>query len=136
MINDDGELVNLDGKKLKVSTPPKRYKAGFLKELHHGCIAFRSMNTSYEEIMSDMGGEDGLSHVQVCLVERFVFLEFTLRQIELQIAKDPRKSEAKIGGWIQGLNTLIGLARTIGLHRKAKQIQSLQSYVKKGKKLK
>ena len=80
-----------------------------------------------------MGGVDSLSHTQVALAERFVFLEYILRKLETQIALSPKKSAGMLSRWIQGLNSLTGLAKTIGLERRARKVESLETYVK-GKK--
>ena len=108
---------------------PAKYKAGFLKEFDRRTETFQSLNSSYQEVMSDMGGPENLSHVQVCLAERFIFLEFVLRRLERRIANNPKKSEALLGRWIQGLNSISGLAKTIGLERRAKKIFSLEKYI-------
>jgi hypothetical protein len=116
---------------LKTKKLPAKYKPGFLREFDRRTKLYPILNEAYQEVMSDMGGEESLSHVQICLAERFVFLEFVLRGIELKIAQYPKKSHVLIGRWIQGLNSLSGLAKTIGLKRKARQITDLATYVKK-----
>lgn len=111
-------------------TLPAKYEAGFLKDFDRRTELFQLLNGSYQDVITDLGGVDGLSHVQVCLAERFVFLEFVLRRIEARIATEPKKAAKFIGRWIQALNSIVGLAKTIGLERRAKTITSLQTYVK------
>ena len=119
-----------DYKNTKPMKLPAKYKAGFLREFDKRSAVFALLNNSYQEVMDDMGGQDSLSHVQVCMAEKFVFLEFVLQNIEKRIAEKPKKSSVLIGKWIQGLNSLQGLGKTIGLKRQSKKIESLQSYVK------
>ncbi len=113
--------------------PPKKYETNFLQKLDRRTASYQILNDGFNEVVSDMGGLDGLSHVQKSLAERYIFLEFVLRNVEKQMARNPKKSEELLSRWIQGLNSLTGLARTIGLHRKAKKIDSLQSYVRSKK---
>ena len=110
-------------------TLPAKYEAGFLKDFDRRTEVYQLLNGAYNEVVSDMGGIEGLSHAQICLAERFVFLEFVLRGLEQRIAKNPKKSEVILSRWIQALNSLTGLAKTIGLQRRAKKIPSLQRYV-------
>jgi hypothetical protein len=110
--------------------PPKRFEAGFLAKLDRRTEVFQLLKAAHDEIMADCGGAENLSHVQLCLAERFTFLEFVLRGLERQIAEPPKKSEAVLSKWIQALNSLVGLAKTIGLERRAKKIANLQTYIK------
>ena len=114
---------------------PKKYQANFLAKMDKRTEVYQVLNNSFQEIMSDLGGKDNLSHVQVSLCERFCFLEFVLMSIEKQITECKRKqAQALIGRWVQGINSLSGLAKIIGLERRAKKVESLQSYVQKKKK--
>ena len=109
-------------------TLPTKYEAGFLRDFDRRTEVYQLLNTAYQEVISDMGGQEGLSHVQVCLAERFVFLEFVLRGIEQKIAANPKKSSTLLGRWIQAINSLSGLAKTVGLERRAKKV-NLKSYI-------
>ena len=114
----------------KADTLPAKYTAGFLAELDGRTKVFELLREAHSEILQDLGGENNLSHVQRCLVERFVFLEMVLRNIEAKIATNPKESAEMLSRWIQGLNSLSGLAKTIGLSRKGKKIASLQTYIR------
>ena len=71
---------------------------------------------------TDLGGEDALTHVKAALVERFVFLEAVLQKLEADIATAANGNPADLlGKWIQGVNSLQGLAQRIGLARTARQ---------------
>ncbi|MBA4411588.1 MAG: hypothetical protein C0397_19495 [Odoribacter sp.] len=120
-------------KPVKFQKPPKRYEQNFLARLDGRTENYKTLVSAYNNVMSDLGGEDNLSHVQHSLVERFVFLEFVMKHLEKRIVQNPKKREVILSRWIQGLNSLSGLARTIGLERRAKKIQSLQTYVREKK---
>ena len=117
-------------KHVKLMTLPPRYENGFIEDLDKRTHVFVSLNTAFVEVIADMGGKEGLSHVQVCLAERFVFLKFVLRGIEADIVKNRKKSAELLGKWIQGLNSLNGLAKTVGLERRARQVVNLKEYVR------
>lgn len=117
----------------KDMTIPEKYSVGFLQRLDQRTQSFQLLDTAYQQVLADRGGKDTLSHVQVCLIERFVFLEFFLRTLEVKIAnainenkKIPSKTFSR---WIYSCNSLKGLATTIGLKRKARQISGLVEYL-------
>lgn len=108
---------------------PERYEPGFLERMDKRTEIYAALRSAYDEITNDLGGVDALGHVQTTIVERFVFLECILRNWERQIITNPKDSEKLLSRWIQALNSLSGLAKTIGIERKAKKIQNLKSYV-------
>jgi hypothetical protein len=112
----------------KFSKPPKRFEAGFLLKLDARTEVCKQLREAYNEITADLGGADSLSHVMLALVERFVFLEFTLQQLESRIASNPKGADEFISKWIQACNSVTGLAKTLGLERKARKI-NLKTYV-------
>jgi hypothetical protein len=112
---------------------PDKYAAGYLKNLDKRTVLFETLNNAYVEILQDLGGKESLSHLQLSLVERYVFLEHILQRLELKIAKSPKKSAELLGGWVQGLNSLLGLSKTIGLKRNPKQVMNLKNYIKNEK---
>ena len=58
-----------------------------------------------------------------------------LRKKELEMAESTNGDKDKnFGSWVQSLNALIGLSKTIGMTRVPKHVESLQSYIKKRKK--
>ena len=114
----------------KLMEPPVKYESGFLMKLDGRTETCKLLRAAYDEILSDLGGPDSLSHVQLCLCERFVFLEFVLRQIEARIVTEPKRSSKLLARVVQSLNAIVGLAKSIGLHRRAKKVPSLQKYIK------
>jgi len=100
----------------KKSLPP-RYEPGFLEKLDRRTEIFKVLRRSFTQIASDLGGEEELSHIQHALVERFVFLEATLTKIEHDMATNPDGSE-QFSRWVQAVNSLTGLAKTLGIQRR------------------
>jgi hypothetical protein len=69
----------------------------------------------------------------LALCERFVFLEFTLQNLEEKIAKNPKGADEFISKWIQACNSITGLAKTLGLERRARTVSNLREYIKERK---
>jgi len=111
--------------------PPNRYEEHFLAKLDGRSRAAQILRQSFDEITSDLGGAAGLSHVQLTLIERFCFLEFILRMKELKMAEASNngQKDKNFGSWVQSLNALVGLAKVVGLERRAKQVTNLCDYV-------
>ena len=107
----------------------KKYEPGFLVRLDMRLQTAQILNSAFQEVVDDMGGIENLSHTQLALAERFVFLEYVLRRLEERIALSPKKSAKLISRWIQGLSSLTGLARAIGLERRTKKVKCLESYI-------
>lgn len=118
-------------KQPKQNTLPAKYEKGFLSRLDGRTEIARELRQSFDEIVSDQGGIEGLSHVRRSLVERFCWLEAVLRSLELRIAEaDKAETADLLSRWIQALNSLVGLGRTIGIERRARKVERLDEYVK------
>lgn len=112
---------------------PKRFERGCLKKLDQRTELAKRLNSAFETIIDDLGGLDSLSHTRIALVERFVWLEHTLQLIEQRIATQPKRSEELLSKWIQGLNSLQGLAKTVGLKRERRTIDATDYVRGRGK---
>ncbi|MBW8042458.1 MAG: hypothetical protein FVQ85_21020 [Planctomycetes bacterium] len=115
---------------------PHKFVPGFIEQIDKRTVIYDLLNTSYCEVVGDMGGAEGMSHVKQSLAERYVFMEFWLRTLENKILSNPKKTVALVGRWVQAMNTFMGLSKTLGLERRAMPVVSLQSYVKSKKKKK
>ncbi|MGC1274345.1 MAG: hypothetical protein WBC44_11615 [Planctomycetaceae bacterium] len=98
---------------------PTKFRTGFLSGLDKRTDLAKSLRANYETIVEDLGGRDDLSHVKAALVERFVWLEAILKTIEHDLVTgDIDKAEA-LGRWVQAVNSLSGLAKTLGIDRRS-----------------
>ncbi len=109
----------------KGKTVPARFEPGFMKRLDGRMELVKGLQKAYEDIVEDCGGADDQTHLRLALIERAVFLEFWLRQIERKVLTGEAKDDA-ISRWIQGTNSLTGLSKTLGLTKTAID-QSLDS---------
>jgi len=133
--NDKKYEDDPDSKPAIFANPPTQYEQHFLAKMDKRSRSYQLLKDSFDEITADRGGPEQLSHVQLCLIEKFCFLEFMLRMKELKMAESPtNEKDGNFGSWVQSLNALIGLAKTVGLERRAKTVASLETYIKQKKK--
>ena len=64
---------------------PGKHIAGFLKTMDKRTELFSQLNEVYNKVLSDLGGLEVLSHMQIGLVERYVFVEAYVRKLEKQL---------------------------------------------------
>ena len=103
----------------KTRTLPVRYKPGFIDRMDGREKIAQALQQAFDEIVEDIGGADGQSHLKLALVERAVFLEFKLREWEKEMLTGKLK-DVEIGRWIQGVNSLNGLCKMLGFREVAK----------------
>lgn len=112
----------------KPTTLPAKFKVGFLSTLDRRTDLAKSLRSNRNAIVEDAGGPDEIGHVKNALVERFVWLEAILQSIEQEMAGGQID---KLGTWIQAVNSLSGLAKTLGIERKQRTID-LKTYLVNG----
>lgn len=126
---------NANHKLLKI---PHKFQTGFLGNLDERTVIFQHLKTIHTEILDDLGGKNSLSHLQIGLVERAVFLEFTVRYLENAITKvivEHSKIPSKLyHRWLKGTESLLRLTKTLGLKRRKGIDISLKPYLEKEKK--
>lgn len=98
---------------------PRTFTQGFLSALDGRTDLAKALRQNYEEIIEDVGGIGDVSRIKSCLVERFVWLKALLETLEHELALGIVKKEDVLTRWIQGVNTLSNLARTLGIEKKA-----------------
>ncbi len=116
-------------KERKYRELPAKYELNLLAKVDRRSEIYKRLKRSYDAICTDLGGEDQLPATKLALIERFIFLEACLESWEHEIASNPKQSEKLLSRWIQGLNSLSGLAKTIGIKREPRKAASLKTYV-------
>lgn len=96
---------------------PEKFSVGFLSDLDGRTDLARALRANRDAIVTDLGGDEELSHVKNALVERFVWLEGILHSIEHDMAKGQAPKTEAIGKWVQAVNSLSGLAKVLGTDR-------------------
>ena len=87
----------------------------------------QALRTRHEALVADLGGIENLSFQQRVLVRRLVHLDSIAESKEAQLLEG--KEEFSLGGYLQTINVLIGVARLLGLNRKPKPVPNLGEYL-------
>lgn len=106
----------------KATDLPSRYDERFTEQLDGRFRIAREVRGRLAAVHADLGGEESLSYLQRSLAKRYVWLELHHEADEALIA---RGQTVDIGKHTQRLNSLIGLARTLGIERRPKVIKGL-----------
>jgi hypothetical protein len=112
----------------KLSDIPDRFAAGYLERLDGRTAIAVEMRARWQSMTDDLGGVDRLSYSQRSLVERALWIEHWIAQQERELAKG-RIEAFDAGRWTQATNSLLGLYRTLGIERRAKDVTDLASYI-------
>ncbi len=113
---------------------PGTYVAGFLQTFDQRSVLFSELNGAFVEILDDLGGTASLSHLQRGLVERYVFIEFMVRNLERRMLQDEAIARKLFRRWRTAAGTQLSLAKTLGLEKRVSQSNlSLKSYIKTSK---
>lgn len=112
------------GKSVKLLVAlPERYSPDFMDRLDRRTVLGRSVLEKYTAILQDLGGEDSLATIRRSMVRRFTWFEVMIEGMECRAAQG---EEVDIGAWTQLTNTWLGLAKTLGLERRAKKTRTLR----------
>lgn len=106
---------------------PVKFEQGWLDMLDGRTNLAQNLRLRYDEVCGDLGGTDSLSYFQRSLIERSLWLEYWLSKQERELAEGT--TEFDVGKWVQAVNSLQGIFSRLGLHRQAKPVQSLESYL-------
>lgn len=125
-----GTRVN---RRTKPQTLPTRFEPGFIQKLDQRTETARSLRANYEAVCNDLGGEQELSYLQRSLVERALWMEALMADVEYKMMTARQSDDAAlitqlIGRWAQMVNAYSGLCARLGLERKGRTVD-LRSYI-------
>jgi hypothetical protein len=109
-------------KKLVVSMPAK-YEPDFERRLDKRTVVGAALLQRLNTIASELGGADSLSHIKMSLVKRAIWLEAVVESHEQNLANH---QEIDLGAYVQALNGLVGLYRTLGIERRQRPVRALR----------
>ncbi|MBS0375036.1 MAG: hypothetical protein JSR73_10685 [Proteobacteria bacterium] len=111
-------------RKVPARAVPPRFKAGWLAGIDRRYAPARVASETLAELHSALGGD--LTPQQRLLCERVVWAHARLQQMEQHFATTGQLDASQ---WSGLTNTLLGLLRTLGLRRVAKDVPSLRDYI-------
>lgn len=112
----------------KLDAIPEKFAGGYIDRLDGRTAIAVDMRARWQQITDDLGGADRLSYAQRSLVERALWIEHWIAQQERELAEG-RAGGFDAGRWTQATNSLLGLYRTLGIQRRAKEVTSLADYI-------
>jgi hypothetical protein len=107
-----------------MATIPDRYSPDFAERLDKRTSIAKAIIERIETIETDMGGAEALSHARRSLIRRTVWLEAIIEHTEQRLAAG---EGIDLGGHTQAINSLLGLYRLLGLERRARPTETLES---------
>ena len=111
----------------KLTAIPDVFTPGYLADLDGRTAIAVAMRARWQELTDDMGGADRLSYAQRSLAERALWLEHWIALQERELAAG---NDADTGRMTQATNALLGLYRTLGLERRARDVTpDLAAYI-------
>lgn len=112
----------------KTTEIPENYTADFMERMDGRTRFAQVVQTRFRELTTDMGGLDNLSYQRRSLAKRIVHLECLIEQQEAALARGEDVDPGKVSNTT---NTLIGLLKTVGLDKAARDVPSLSEYLSK-----
>ncbi len=107
---------------------PGKFRPGFLDAMDKRTELYKLLRSRLDAITEDLGGVGEISLIKATIIEKFCWIQAHLETIEAELALGEVEREAVMGKWIQGVNSLVGLAKMLGLER-TKSVESLGSYL-------
>ena len=114
----------------KLSDMPKFFQEGWFGRLHKGSEIFRHLNTSYEQILADMGGIEKITRLELTIIERLIFAEYLCRKKEVELLESEDFTDENVAA-VTRLGSLVqSLAQKLGVTRRAdSDTDSLKEYL-------
>lgn len=107
---------------------PPRYRSDWIEKMDGRTTLARVVNERYETLANDLGGIEVLSYQKRSLCKRAIWMEAIIEQQEAALSRGEEVDQGKL---TQAVNTLIGLLKTLGLERQARDVPDLQQYLQR-----
>lgn len=110
----------------KCSDIPPRYSETWIERMDGRTQVARAIRDRLADLQADLGGPEAMSYQQRSLSKRAIWMEAVIEQQEIALSKGEEIDQGKL---TQAVNSLIGLLKTLGLERKARDVPDLQTYL-------
>lgn len=106
---------------------PGRYENDWLSKLDGRTRLAQAARQRMGQLVADLGGADAISYQERSICKRIVWLETMIEHRESQLARGEDIDESRHAA---NINTLVGLLRSIGLQRRARDVPTLHEYLR------
>ncbi|WP_194755712.1 hypothetical protein [Aliidiomarina indica] len=113
----------------KTQQIPPKYSHDWLEKLDGRTAIAKALQQRHGELVNDLGGQPALSYQRLSLTRRAIHMEAVIEQQEQALA---RGEDVDTGKLTQSINSLIGLYKTLGLDRVARDA-SLSAIIQQSK---
>ena len=110
----------------KADQVPERFRPDWIEAMDGRLATVKIVRARLAALLSDLGGAESLSYQEGAIARRLVWLEALCEKVESEIAEG---KDADVNRYTQQVNTLIGVAKALGLKRRAKDALSLGDYL-------
>ena len=111
------------GRTLPVTVPPDASPHDNLLDLVDGrCLPVRAINAAYAAIMSDLGGESNMAYAERSIALRAANVETWIASVEARLLSGEKADADLLRSYLHANNVLLGLFKTIGLKRRAREL--------------
>lgn len=115
----------------RVRMLPHKYRRDWLHALDRRSAIFHAISARLADLTQDLGGADALSYQQRSLCKRAIWIESRLMAIEEEMIVDGNDEAMGTYGYLT--NILMGIYKTLGIHRQARSIGKLRDYIEAAK---
>ena len=111
------------GRQRRYVRVPTSFDPNFLDRLGSDSLFAAAVIETAQAITTDLGGTAGLSNNMQTLIRKLAFLKALSADIERRIVAG---AHVDLDHYVLLVNTILGLARAIGLERRQKPLRSLR----------
>jgi hypothetical protein len=108
---------------------PEVYRGDFLNTLDQTKPVGQAMHDRFGMVLADLGGDANIATVKRSTARDWACLDVLIESLFCRLA-DGKKVD--VGALTQLLNSKLGLARQLGLERKARTVRSLHEVMRAG----
>jgi hypothetical protein len=109
-------------------TLPAKYGSDFVATLDGRFRLSKEVHRRLQTLIADLGGEGAMSHAQISLCRRAIWLELVIEGEEARIGSG---GGVDIAPHTQLVGSLLAVFKALGLKKQARQVR-LSDYLKKG----
>jgi hypothetical protein len=102
---------------------PEKYSPDFMDRIDRRTVLGKAVVERYQRVVADLGGEENLTTIKQSLVRRLTWFEVMIEGMECRAAAG---EGVDVGSWSQLTNSWLGIARMLGLERRARTVRTLR----------